>query len=437
MRKTLRFVAALRLPGISAVRPLRFLPAIVLLADVSLRANEAEITDLDFTTRTAFDALDQHLNDGEGYKHEVTDGSLLAWGQSYVMHSYLLMYQAHRTPGYLDRLIDHSDHVLSLRDNERGIEDWRGLSLPAWSSTRDDETLIGLVVTGMATYPMIAFARVVYETPELKADKRYRQKADEYISAVREAVAVHDTEWEDGDEGDGGYRTFHGYPSPWDGIEYPHNQNLRMAMVMLHLHALTGDDSYLEKVLKMGKRWKDDLKVDENDAYIWHYHWTKSWGFRGWAPEDGVSKNAPSFEGNPRIEDVSHAHICIEFAELAHRHGLLFHDEDMRRFARTLTESALVRDADGNRTVTWRIDGTGDQGQLRAEVVLGMWMPLAAWDEEVFETIHEVFRRHGILGSRTHGQMMGTAYMNRYVTRAPLEPDAAFPPVSRDSRSER
>ena len=87
----------------------------------------------DFTTRAAFDALDLGFNDGNGHKDDLNDDrGALGWGESYVLQAYLLMYQAHRDTYYLDKAIDHIDHVLANRDSERGFTDWRGLSLPGW-----------------------------------------------------------------------------------------------------------------------------------------------------------------------------------------------------------------------------------------------------------------------------------------------------------------
>ncbi|MER7332774.1 MULTISPECIES: hypothetical protein [unclassified Micromonospora] len=89
----------------------------------------------DFTTRAAFDALDLGFNGGNGRKDDLNDNrGALGWGESYVLQAYLLMYEAHRDTYYLDKAIDHIDHVLANRDSVRGVVDWRGLSLPAWQT---------------------------------------------------------------------------------------------------------------------------------------------------------------------------------------------------------------------------------------------------------------------------------------------------------------
>ncbi|SCL26697.1 hypothetical protein GA0070624_3356 [Micromonospora rhizosphaerae] len=87
----------------------------------------------EWTTRAKFDALDLGFNNGDGRKTDLNeDRAALGWGESYVLQAYLLMYEAYRDPYYLDKAIDHIDHVLASRDTVRGVTDWRGQSLPAW-----------------------------------------------------------------------------------------------------------------------------------------------------------------------------------------------------------------------------------------------------------------------------------------------------------------
>src|SRR3954471_23168013 len=57
---------------------------------------------------------------------------MLAWSQSYVLLGLVRMFETYRDTYYLDRLVDNIDQVLSVRDSERGVTDYRGLSLPAW-----------------------------------------------------------------------------------------------------------------------------------------------------------------------------------------------------------------------------------------------------------------------------------------------------------------
>ncbi|TCC52561.1 hypothetical protein E0H75_02015 [Kribbella capetownensis] len=87
----------------------------------------------EWTTRAKFDALDLGFNNGNGRKDELNeDRGAVGWGEAYILQAYLLMWEAYRDPYYLDKTIDHADHMLATRDSVRGVSDWRGLSLPAW-----------------------------------------------------------------------------------------------------------------------------------------------------------------------------------------------------------------------------------------------------------------------------------------------------------------
>jgi len=122
-------------PGLSRRTLLRGVVAAGAVTGLGVvKATPALATDTsDFTSRAAFDALDLGFNGGNGRKDDLNDDrGALGWGESYVLQAYLLMYEAHRDTYYLEKAIDHIDHVLANRDSVRGFTDWRGLSLPGW-----------------------------------------------------------------------------------------------------------------------------------------------------------------------------------------------------------------------------------------------------------------------------------------------------------------
>ncbi|NED93751.1 hypothetical protein G1H11_00290 [Phytoactinopolyspora alkaliphila] len=104
---------------------------------------------LEHVTREAFDQLDQSFNGGDGYKYETNDkdssglSGKLAWGEAYSLQAYALMFQTYRDTYYLDKMVDHLDHVLAARDSERGVTDHTGASRPAWRA--DHHYTVGYV----------------------------------------------------------------------------------------------------------------------------------------------------------------------------------------------------------------------------------------------------------------------------------------------------
>jgi len=81
--------------------------------------------------RATFDRMDAAVN--KNLDRTVKSGGDLAWSESYIMLSYTEMYRATKDRGYLDRLIEHADHVLKQRDDNRGLHDYSDRSRPAWS----------------------------------------------------------------------------------------------------------------------------------------------------------------------------------------------------------------------------------------------------------------------------------------------------------------
>jgi hypothetical protein len=88
---------------------------------------------IDFSQRSAYDTAYQDFYTGPGGLPDVNNEvGGLAWGKSYSLLSTLRMYEAYRDPAYLDHFVADADAVLAQRDSERGVTDYRGLSLPAW-----------------------------------------------------------------------------------------------------------------------------------------------------------------------------------------------------------------------------------------------------------------------------------------------------------------
>ncbi|HEX6683070.1 MAG TPA: hypothetical protein VF062_09760, partial [Candidatus Limnocylindrales bacterium] len=98
---------------------------------------ESAAAGYDYSTRETFDLFDTVFH-GSGAVGQPTDNNEhggLAWGQSYVLAGFIRMYEAYRDTHYLDRFIANADLVLANRDSQRGVTDYRGLSLPAWRAT--------------------------------------------------------------------------------------------------------------------------------------------------------------------------------------------------------------------------------------------------------------------------------------------------------------
>lgn len=109
--------------------------------------------------RSLFDQIDRHVTGEGGAK--VGLGGDLAWGESYVMLSYLEMYEATKDTRYLEKLVEHADQVLKQRDDQRGFRDYSGRSRPAWSVS-DKYTVAELVLKGRGGADVLRFRSTRY-----------------------------------------------------------------------------------------------------------------------------------------------------------------------------------------------------------------------------------------------------------------------------------
>src|SRR5687768_4926226 len=116
------------------------LTAAGVVAASGLATVPAYAAEIDYTARQTFDDWDRLFQQGgPGQPDQPNDNTnrdgrsgMLAWSQSYVLLGLVRMYETYGDTYYLDRLVDNVDQVLAVRDSERGVTDYRGLSLPAW-----------------------------------------------------------------------------------------------------------------------------------------------------------------------------------------------------------------------------------------------------------------------------------------------------------------
>jgi hypothetical protein len=272
------------------------------------------------------------------------------------------------------------------------------------------EPVIFAVHTGMITYPMASFARIVHQDPRLRANARYRAKAAQYVEACRAAAAAHDPEW----VADGYYIWPKGMPVPYDGVEQPINQSVALGQTYAELAAATGEPLFRDRTRRLAATFARDLKVNDEDAYSWPYWPGFGKLYSGYTKADGVSEWTPSYGSPPKGaqqgEDLSHGGIDVEFAAVAHRWGLGFTGRDMGRFARTYTKNLATTD-NGVATTFLRVDGTGGLAAAGQYLQAPRFMPVAPWDGALFTHARAVYDDHAVqpgYGST----LLSVAYLN-------------------------
>jgi hypothetical protein len=481
----------------------------------------------DYASRQTFDHFERIFREAEapGQPTETNERGRLAWGASYVMFAFIRMYETYKDIRYLDRFIRDADLVLAGRDSERGVTDYRGLSLPGWQAAgaytvgvatlKDasgqallevrsalsyaDETkatvsagaaadrftlevrnartgrvasfpdlsldpasadyavsrilaayptptmvtardprpspaggavpvpgvtslsvllMIFAVHTGMITYPMAAFARIVLRDRRLA---RYRGKALEYLEAVKAAVAVHDREWRQDDDGGGHLIWVKGMPLAYDGTEQPTNQWLALGLTYAELAAATGDPLYLDRARRMARSFGRELKPDADDAYVWSYWPSFGKTYNGYSADQDISEYTPSIAGARQIEDLSHGGIDVEFVALAFRHKIYYQGLDLARLARTYTRNLATTGADGLPTTFARLDGSGEPLNAEASLQAPRWMAVAPWDKTVFTHARSIYDARAVQpaqGAYPGSYLASMAYLNWFARRS-------------------
>jgi len=211
------------------------------------------------SARWSFEQAYDNVNDGDWYLDYDNETATLAWGEAYVMMSLASMYRATLDPMYLDRLAQHIDGVLAQRDDARGEADYRGVSGACWRNLHyqpDNQPYCYVVHTGMITYPIVEYARLVRVhglADELAPDgESHGDKATRYIAAVEQSIAFHEDQWNPA-----GYYVFRPDATFLDyaGTDVPLNQSNALGRTLVILGALTGNESYREKP----KLWQSDF----------------------------------------------------------------------------------------------------------------------------------------------------------------------------------
>jgi hypothetical protein len=284
--------------------------------------------------------------------------------------------------------------------------------------------VIFAVHTGMITYPIAAYVRTVYRSPKLRRHPRYKERADTYLAAVGDAVAVHDPEWHVEPDGTGTYSWPKGMPVPYDGTQQPTNQSTALGQTYAELAAATGSRSYRNRAQALAGLLRGQLAVDENGAYVWSYWPRFGLMYAGFAktgaPETDVSIYTPAYGsaagGAQQIEDLSHAAISVEFAAAAFRWKLAFRGSDMVRLARTYTRN-LATEEGGLATTYVGVDGSGGFATSGQYLQAPRWMPVAWWDRSVFPHARAIYDDHAV--EPGYGSGLATVgYLNWFARRS-------------------
>lgn len=260
------------------------------------------------------------------------------------------------------------------------------------------------VHTGMVTYPMALFTRVVLA----EHLARHRGAAQRYLARIRKAVAYHDAEWHwrqlpDGSTG-GDYVWPKGVPVPFDGLIQPFNQTQGLGLTMAELHRVTRIPAMAARVEAMVRAFRSDME-DDGAAWQWRYWPTYSELFRSYTADQELSEYTPWYTSASQYEDVSHAAISVEFMTAAHRSGLGSTDGDLARLVATYRDNVRLDDT----RVNTRVDGSTPSTESIAAQT-GRWLGLQPWGPDLAPHVRAVYEAMELEpGSGSH--LAGVGYL--------------------------
>jgi hypothetical protein len=301
--------------------------------------------------------LNSRVNGGAGFSY-FTDSGSLAWGESYVLSTYLTMYHATANTKYLDQFVAQANRVIA------DASDINSDGYLGWGSSRfsvDGLYAEYAVHDGMITAPMAQFAAYVGQTPALKA--AYGSVAANYVAFIQTNILP---KWEPYyqmiDDASGTYVFPNDNSSYYPLNSLPHNQSLALGRTFLWLYAATGDPNDAARATQIGNSFKNWLSLDDGGrAYVWNY---------GDAMLDGDTYDLSHYE------DTSHANIEVGFAVDASQLGLVFNSTDLQRFRATFTDVMWNHSLRSPRVCA---DVAGDGGTYYSQYVSG-WAQLAGHD---------------------------------------------------------
>lgn len=266
------------------------------------------------------------------------NANTLGWAESYILRSYVKMYEVTKDEKWLNKLTMHIDTIIAhAADTDGdGFLDWK---TPDYSKGNYPY----LVFDGLITLPIAQFVRLVHENPATLS--AYKAKAAGYCTFIEKEIVP---KWVSPNSFVGNcwvqVNSTTGYfkePTNFDTLPaavfdpLPYNMMAPYAQMLLTLYDVNRNKSYLDRANQIIQYFKDAL-VTNGTGYTWHYC--------------NISK--------PHIEDASHANLELEMVIESFNQGGAINGAMMQGLANTLTANMWNQSATAP-LVSDKVDGTG------------------------------------------------------------------------------
>ncbi len=315
------------------------------------------------------------------------DSAQLAWGETYVLQTYLWMFHVDADTIWLHRIVEHA---YSLMRNARDVpsdstadpvyrDGYRGWGTSHYSEHYEE----WLVHDGHVCSELARFVKTVYNDDQLYA--WFGERADSVLHFLERNVAAkwHSTWYTPRAELPGDIDMNATY-SHWIGgqnlLTFPTNHFTAFGDFLLQLWQISGMRFYQPTDPDLVP-WYRQVVDDVADAFRSVLHYDPVLDAYIW-----------SYAGHTGGNDISHAAIELRFAYDCYWAGIHFDERDMQRFAHTLTRRLWANPPDiWNAHLFSHFSGEGD---TRYEIYTRNWPLLGFFDPLVYAVEAGVLRKN-------------------------------------------
>lgn len=250
-----------------------------------------------------------------------SNADILGWHEGPIINSLLSMYQATNDTKYLDDAKKHIDADLATAKYNPTLKyyGWETTKYSAGGKSYPYFVLDGFLLHGIARYVRVVKSYKVTS---------HVASADSYLNRLeRDFVGQWEHTWREFS----GNRGVYTVPSGWQGwnpdttnfpygSSMPHNMYLIYGSFLHELYKVTDKPQYKDKVVKMANAFRTSLRTNGN-RYEWNY-------MEIVLPSDPPGRFI-------KLEDASHGNLDIDFAIDLYQSGLVFKEDDIKKFTRT------------------------------------------------------------------------------------------------------
>ncbi len=368
-----------------------------------------------FSSRESWDASFPAAHWDTAFVAMTNDDGTLAWKVSREAVALNEMFDVTGDAEYLERAWDFAVRAMQLRDDQTGLEDFSGEARPAWSSTRygSGRRTSFLVHSGLILQPILetlaylegvlvpvvsSGATVQAGSSPGDAERRPVLAAAtpdarrELLEKCLDTLRSYDDMFVSGPlENEGHY--VHPVAAAHETRKaQPYNRVLVVAWDLWLAGKLSGDSSLVERSAQLSRFFQRRVQRQGEGALAWAYEPS----YPDPVPRDQMLN----------CDDVSHAYYTIEPVVKLARAGVVFDEEDLGGFAKTVTQGFYDAEFESFYTSI-----CGRKGFFNAAIGnLPGWLCLAETDPEVHAVLEPFLRRFVEKPSPLH-----LAYLVRYV----------------------